>query len=63
MHATTANRVTCARRGCHEPATVRLLERRPTESVTLALDGRTFWFEQPAAVVDYCLDCAVEVTG
>lgn len=62
MHATTANRVTCARGDCHEPATVRLLERRPTEAVTVAVNGQVFFYEQPAAIVDYCGACAYEVT-
>jgi hypothetical protein len=59
MHAIAANQLTCASGGCHEPATVRLLERRPTEAVTLALDGRVFFYEQPAAIVDFCGPCAV----
>lgn len=62
MHAIAANRVTCAQRHCHEPATVRLLERRPTESITLAVDGRVFFYEQPAAIVDFCTAHAVDVT-
>lgn len=63
MYASTANLVTCASGDCHEPATVTLLERRATEAVTLAVNGDTYFFEQPAAIVDYCGECAVKVTA
>lgn len=61
MFATARNLVTCASPDCHEPGTVRLLVRRPTESITLAVDGRTFFYEQPAAIADYCTVHACEV--
>jgi hypothetical protein len=60
MHASTRNLVTCASGDCHEPATVNMLERRPTESITLAVDGRVYFYEQAAAIVDYCPVHAIE---
>lgn len=60
MYAATQGLVTCAWPGCHQPATVAFLRCRPTESIRLAVDGRTFFYEQPAAIVDYCTEHGCE---